>query len=146
MSGSEQKQITHEFSIPIRVYIEDTDAGGIVFYVNYLKYMERARTEFMRHIGFEQKLSSTSEYQFVVHRADMKFHKPARMDMLLDVSVRVLKIAKTYFVVEQHVRNEKNDQLFCSAEVKVACVNYSTFKPQAIPESVLLAMKIFSNN
>ena len=133
--------IKNEFSIPMRVYVEDTDAGGIVYYVNYLKFMERARTEFMRSIGFEQNLSSSSKQQFVVHSADMKFLKPARMDMLLQVSVQLLKVAKTYFIVEQEVRDEKGEQVFCSAEVKVACIENERFKPQAMPEKVYKELK-----
>src|SRR5690606_10932853 len=119
------------------------DAGGIVYYVNYLKFMERARTEFMREIGFEQQLSSTSKQQFVVHSADMKFLKPERMDMLLDVSVRLVKLARSYFIVEQAVKSE--NQLYCSAEIKVACIDNEKFKPQAMPESVFQALSDLLN-
>ena len=128
------------FSFPVRVYVEDTDAGGIVYYVNYLKFMERARTEFMRSLGFEQKLSAESETQFVVHSANIKYLLPAQMDMLLKVSVKVLKVAKTYFVLEQEVYCENFTQLFSSAEVKVACIENSKFKPQAMPEFLYTAL------
>jgi tol-pal system-associated acyl-CoA thioesterase len=133
----------NEFSIPLRVYIEDTDAGGIVYYVNYLKFMERARTEFMRSLGFEQQLSKTSTQQFVVHSADVKFVKPARMDMMLDVGLAVKKVANSYFVVEQKVRDESKSVLFCSADVKVACIDNETFKPKAMPAFVNESLKKF---
>ena len=134
----------NEFSIPLRVYIEDTDAGGIVYYVNYLKFMERARTEFMRSIGFEQQLSSASQQQFVVHSAEMQFLKPARMDMLLEVNVRLIKLAKSYFVVEQEVKDKEH--VFCSAMVKVACIDNEKFKPQAMPEVVYNELNKKLNN
>ncbi len=129
-----------EFYFPIRVYVEDTDAGGIVYYVNYLKFMERARTEFMRSLGFEQKLGANSEMQFVVHSANVKYLAPARMDMLLNVSVKVLRVAKTYFLLEQKVWCEHHAKLFCEAEVKVACVSSEHFKVQAIPDFLYQAL------
>jgi len=135
------------FSFPIRVYVEDTDAGGIVFYANYLKFMERARTEFMRSIGYEQRLGSEqdstkeNDKQFVVHSANMQFLQPARMDMVLSVSVELKKLAKSYFVVNQKVSNDKNDTTYCQAEVKIACVNNKKFKPSAMPDFVYSALQ-----
>ncbi len=143
MSKASTEQVEKEqcFTWPVRVYIEDTDAGGIVYYVNYLKFMERARTEFMRSLGFEQKLSIESPVQFVVHSANTRFVKPARMDMSLSVSVRVAKIAKSYFVVEQTVNSEDDYELYCQADIKVACVDSNSFKPIAMPELVQQGLK-----
>jgi 4-hydroxybenzoyl-CoA thioesterase/acyl-CoA thioester hydrolase len=142
--------LNKHFVFPIRVYIEDTDAGGIVYYGNYLKFMERSRTEFMRSLNFEQKLSDKSAQQFVVHSLDMIFLKPARMDMLLTVSVELTKVAKTYFIVNQKVMDENQEELFCHAQVKVACVGtiYSKdFKLQAMPVFVKTALQgVISNN
>jgi len=138
----------HTFSFPIRVYVEDTDAGGIVYYANYLKFMERARTEFMRNLGFEQRLgfeqqlSTASETQFVVHSAEMKFLQAAKMDMLLSVSVELKKLARSYFIVTQKVSSENRETVFCEAEIKVACVNNENFKPQAMPEFVHKALSL----
>ena len=75
-----------EFSLPIRVYIEDTDAGGIVYYVNYLKFMERARTEYMRSLGFDREFIFSGELMFVVQTAEVRYLQPARLDERLDVT------------------------------------------------------------
>lgn len=139
--------IKHSFSFPIRVYVEDTDAGGIVFYANYLKFMERARTEFMRSLGFEQALGfeknrlNENNTQFVVHSANMQFLQAARMDMLLSVSVELQKLAKSYFVVHQKVSSNQNNIVYCQAEIKIACVNNENFKPSAMPAFVYSALK-----
>ena len=127
------------FIFPVRVYIEDTDAGGIVYYANYLKFMERARTEFMRDLGFEQKLSMNSVEQFVVSTANMTFLNSATMDMKLEISVELVKLAKSYFVVCQKVLSEK--VIFCEAEVKIARVNSQKRKPIAMPEFVYAALQ-----
>ena len=82
-----------EFSLPIRVYIEDTDAAGIVYYVNYLKFMERARTEYLRHIGFGHYLL-TEDYLFVVRKVQIDYKQPAKMDDLLQVTARIIKQGK----------------------------------------------------
>lgn len=129
------------FVLPLRIYVEDTDAGGIVYYVNYLKFMERARTEFMRSLGFEQNLNRYSESQFVVYSADVKFLKPARMDMQIAVSVKLLKVARTWFLVEQKVFDELQQQVFCSASIKIACVSSESFKPLAMPDVVVQGLK-----
>ncbi len=143
------------FVFPLRIYVEDTDAGGIVYYVNYLKFMERARTEFIRKLGFEQKLGcfseNKSEIQFVVHSADVKYLKPARMDMMVLVSVRLVKLARTYFILEQKVLEQnipeqtaaaaEQLQVFCSATVKIACVSSGTFRPLHMPEQVMKGLQ-----
>lgn len=136
----------NEFVFPIRVYIEDTDAGGIVYYVNYLKFMERGRTEFMRSLGFEQQLNQSSEQQFVVHSADVKFLKPARMDMKIHVSLAIERLAKSYFVVQQKVFAEDGGDVFCEATIKVACVGNKTFKPQAMPAFVHQSLQSYLEN
>lgn len=133
----------NEFLFPMRVYIEDTDAGGIVYYVNYLKFMERARTEFMRSLGFEQQLNQKSEQQFVVHSADVRFLKPARMDMKVHVSLVLERLAKSYFVVQQKVFSKDGEVVFCEATIKVACVGNETFKPQAMPMFVYQSLQAY---
>jgi 4-hydroxybenzoyl-CoA thioesterase len=120
-----------EFSTVIRVYLEDTDAGGIVYYVNYLKFMERARTELLRHLGCEFDELYRSKLQFVVHSVEAKYTKPAQMDDQLTVSANVEKIARTYIQFSQQVR--KGDTLMCDARIKVACIDAEKHKPAAIP-------------
>lgn len=127
------------FSIPIRVYIEDTDAGGIVFYANYLKYMERARTEFIRHLGIELRADLKENISYVVHSLEVKYHKPAKLDDLLLVSAHVLKVANTYITFTQEVYAECG-ALLVSAQVKVACVSLDDGKPRRLSEKLTSAL------
>src|SRR5690554_2326841 len=92
-----------EFQLPVRVYVEDTDAGGIVYYVNYLKYLERARTEWFRHHGFEKAAVFRDNLMFVVHSLSINYHRPARLDDLLTATARVLQAGRTFFIMEQRV-------------------------------------------
>lgn len=123
-----------EFQLPVRVYVEDTDAGGIVYYVNYLKYLERARTEWFRHHGFEKAAVFRDNLMFVVHSLSINYHRPARLDDLLTATARVLQAGRTFFIMEQRVL--RGDELLCAAEVKVACVSRDQLRPSAIPEHV----------
>ena len=121
--------------LPVRVYIEDTDAGGIVYYVNYLKFMERARAEFMRSLGFDKVALLAGEFMFVVHSLQLDYKQSARLDDELLVSAKVVKVGKATVVFEQSVR--RDDQLLCSGEVKVACVRRADQRPTAMPASML---------
>lgn len=118
------------FSIPIRVYIEDTDAAGIVYYVNYLKFMERARTEYLRHIGFGHYLL-TENYLFVVRKAQIDYKQPAKMDDLLQVTAHIIKQGKASLQFEQCLY--RHDSLLCRALIDIACVDKHTLKPCALP-------------
>lgn len=130
-----------EFSLAIRVYIEDTDAGGIVYYVNYLKYMERARTEFMRALGFDKAAVGGDGQLMVVHSAAINYRRPARLDDQLRVTARVLQCRRSYLVFAQHVYCQQSGELLCDGEVKVACVDGQTMKPKAMPVSISDAIK-----
>ena len=123
-----------EFSIQVRVYLEDTDAGGIVYYVNYLKFMERARTEWLRSIGSEFEALYDEQRQFVVHSLETQYKKPARMDDELTITAAIEKLGRTYILFRQQVI--KQAQVMCEAQVKVACVNAQTMKPAAIPAAL----------
>ena len=137
-----------EFSIQTRVYLEDSDAQGIVYYVNYLKFMERARTELLRELGFDFQQLQKQQGHFVVHSLDVRYLKPARVDDNLQITASILKTARTYVVFSQKVcrfasgeeKNlEKGDDLLCSGTVKVACVSSDTGRPMVIPELVAKA-------
>lgn len=120
-----------EFSWPVRVYIEDTDAGGIVYYVNYLKFMERARTEYLRSFGHDKAGANKDSYQFVVVSADIKYQKPAYLDDELRVTTTVVgKTAATLSFVQ---RVWRQDMQLSEAQIRIACVNGSTLKPMPIP-------------
>lgn len=94
-----------EFSLPLRIYIEDTDAGGIVFYANYLKFFERARTEFIRARGIELRSSFDDGLSFVVNRVELDYKQPCLLDELLSVTAKIIKVGSSYMVFEQSVRD-----------------------------------------
>lgn len=136
--------MSQEFSIPIRIYYEDTDAGGVVFYANYLKFMERARTEWLRALGFEQHtLIETHNVVFAVRSVKLDYLKPARFDELLDVSAAVSKKGKTSVDFYQEVRRRNKDSknenctVLCKADIQIVCVDATRFAPKAIPEDLV---------
>lgn len=121
------------FFWPVRVYYEDSDSGGVVYYANYLKYFERARTEWLRSFGLNQdKLAREEGLVFVVRRALLDFVRPARLDDLLEVTVEPLKLARVYVQLAQEVR--RGTQVLARAEIKVACLRQRDFKPVAMPQ------------
>jgi acyl-CoA thioester hydrolase len=125
-----------EFILPIRVYYEDTDAGGVVYHSNYLNFMERARTEWLRHLGFEQdQLREREGVVFAVSGMEVAFLRPARFNDALQVSTRVVQFRKASLVCEQQVM--RGDELLCRATVKVACIDINRFKPSAMPQGIL---------
>jgi 4-hydroxybenzoyl-CoA thioesterase/acyl-CoA thioester hydrolase len=128
-----------EFVLPLRVYIEDTDAGGIVYYVNYLKFIERARTELMRSLGYGKTAIFNQQAMFVVHSLDIKYKAPARLDDALEATAKVLKIGNAFILFEQSVR--KGSQILCEGKVKIACVERDSMAPQVMPAEMKAALK-----
>lgn len=122
------------FLMSLRVYIEDTDAGGIVYYVNYLKYMERARTEFLRALGYDKPAILSTGQLLVVHSASVNYRRPARLDDLLTVSAVPIKIARSSVTFLQQVF--RDEELLCEANIRIACVDASSMKPSALPEDI----------
>lgn len=126
---------TKEFLWPVRVYYEDTDSGGVVYYANYLKFMERARTEWLRTLGFEQdRLAQEEGVIFAVRRVEVEFHAPARFNDALQVSVRMQESKRVSMTFRQEIRDVHSDRLLCSGVVQVVCVEVERFRPCAIPE------------
>ena len=129
-----------EFIFPIRVYYEDTDSGGVVYYANYLKFMERARTEYLRSLGFEQdELVANEGVLFAVRSLKVDYLKPARFNQLLNVSAQLVEIGKASLLFAQHVELAAGEtsHLFCTGQVKIACLDTRTFRPVAIPPRIL---------
>ena len=120
-----------EFQWPLRVYIEDTDAGGIVYYVNYLKFMERARTEFLRSMDFDHYLRSEEDFMFVVAEAQVSYRKPALMDDSLLATARIIELGRASMRFAQSI--SRDGSTLATGEIKVACVSKSGMKPRAIP-------------
>lgn len=127
-------------SCQFRVYYEDTDAGGIVYYANYLKFIERARTEWLRELGINQSDFLQKDLGFVVRKVEMENIASAKLDDLLTVTSTISQFRRASLIFNQQVFNQ-NEQLICSVIVTVACVNLSLLKPCAIPEAILGALK-----
>jgi acyl-CoA thioester hydrolase len=121
------------FQWPVRVYWEDTDAGGVVYHAGYVRFLERARTEWLRARGLCQ---SRMEQLLVVHRLGLVFHAPARLDELLQVDVRVAEVRRARFRLDQTIQSASGRCLI-SAEVTVACVDRERFRPCPLPDVVL---------
>jgi len=121
------------FAHRCRVYYEDTDAGGVVYYVNYLKFMERARTERLRHLGFSQSQLAEDNLLFVGHSSEARYHAPARLDDQLRVTAQVLELNRASLRFVQQVWRENDETLLCEGQFLVAAVRADTFKPRAIP-------------
>ena len=122
-----------EFIWKIRVYYEDTDAGGVVFYANYLRFMERARTEWLRDIGFDHKnLVEKYKLIFAVKNLKINYMKPGYLDDLLTITSKLLNNRGASLVFQQEIINEK-DELLTQAEVKIACLNSNTLKASPMP-------------
>ncbi|MEE9358094.1 tol-pal system-associated acyl-CoA thioesterase [Candidatus Vondammii sp. HM_W22] len=127
-----------EFLWPVRVYYEDTDSCGVVYHANYLKFMERARTEWLRALGFEQdELLQKEGILFAVRRVETDFKQPARLNDALIVSARIKTRGKASLTFQQKITREANGQLLCSGEVQVACIDAARFRPKLIPETLL---------
>lgn len=124
----------------VRVYYEDTDSGGVVYHSNYLNFMERARTEWLRELGFEQTyLKDILHVIFVVHSMTIAFKRPAKFNDLLTITSALEKIGHSGLVFIQTV--SVDGQLLVQAQVKLACVSALTFKPTIIPKTVILTME-----
>ena len=128
------------FALKTRVYFEDTDAGGIVYYVNYLKFMERARTELVRSLGFDQSALQRENTLFVVHSVSARYRAPAQLDDELVVTAGVLELKRASVRFAQQVRRA-DGKLLCEGEVLVACVSADQYKPRMIPPALVDAFK-----
>ncbi|MGK9065090.1 tol-pal system-associated acyl-CoA thioesterase [Stutzerimonas chloritidismutans] len=122
------------FSHRCRVYYEDTDAGGIVYYVNYLKFMERARTERLRSLGFAQSQLVGEDLLFVVHSSEARYLSPARLDDELLVSADVIEMKRASLRFRQQVRRACDGELLCEGRFLIACVRAESLKPRPLPE------------
>lgn len=129
-----------EFSWPIRIYYEDTDSGGVVYYANFLKFMERARSEYLRSLGFEQdQLIAQDGIIFAVRSIALDYRRPARFNQLLDVTAQVAEVGKASLLFAQRVQlaQDGTTQVLCEGTVKIACLDAKTLRPTAIPLRLL---------
>ena len=132
------------FTFPIRIYWEDTDAGGIVFYANYLKFFERARTEWLRSLGIQQQsLKEESGGMFVVSETQIKYFSPARLDDLLEVTVRTAEAGRASLVLAQQawLTVDGERKLLAEGTIRIGWVDSQTMKPGRIPAAILEALQ-----
>jgi acyl-CoA thioester hydrolase len=132
------------FRHPLRVYWEDTDAGGVVFYANYLKFFERARTEWLRALGFgQQRLLDDEHLLFVVSEATLRWLQPARLDDALDVTVQLREAGRASLRLAQQAW--RGADLLAEGEIRIGCVRAAAaggaFRPCRIPEPILRALR-----
>jgi acyl-CoA thioester hydrolase len=128
------------FSFPVRIYFEDTDSGGVVYHSNYLKFMERARTEWLRTIGIDQRQLKQEEHiMFVVHRIDIQYKLPARFNDDLIVKNELIELGSSKIVFRQIIF--RNDEQLIDAHVDIACIDSEKFKPVRIPGNIKLMME-----
>jgi acyl-CoA thioester hydrolase len=124
------------FRHPLRVYWEDTDAGGVVFYANYLKFFERARTEWLRHLGLsQQQLRADTGSIFIVTDTSLRYRAPARLDDLLEVSVELRRHGTASMTIFQQAW--RGDTLLAEGEIRIGCVDDTRFRPRRIPDQVI---------
>lgn len=132
--------MTPTFNVPVRVYMEDTDAGGIVYYVNYLKFMERARSEWLRQQDINQQMLLVENTQLVVYRLTCHYALPARLDDALCVTAKVIEVGRCKATFEQTV--EREGELLCRATVEIACLDARRLKPKGWPGAILDVLRL----
>jgi acyl-CoA thioester hydrolase len=135
---------TPEFNWEVRVYYEDTDAAGVVYHTNYLKYMERARTEWLRIAGYSQPmLAIDAKVAFVVANINIDFITPAKFDELLNIHSIIVSSEGSKLVFRQSIFSQ-NEKLKCQGDILIVCIDPNNFKPKRIPEDI--KVKLFYDN
>jgi acyl-CoA thioester hydrolase len=135
------------FSWPIRVYWEDTDAGGVVYHAGYLRFLERARSEWLRWLGVSQhELREQSDIVFAVKSVRMEFLAPARLDDELAVSVELTECRRASLSFRQRIVRESDARPLVEADVRAACLTASTFRPRVMPEGLFDPALLQNNN
>jgi acyl-CoA thioester hydrolase len=133
-----------EFRWPVRVYWEDTDAGGIVFYANYLKFFERSRTEWLRSLGIEQqKLKAQAGGMFVVSETSVRYLRPARLDDQLIVTAKLIETGRASMTIAQQVLLTSGPEtiLICEGSIRIGWIDAASFAPARIPAAILQSLK-----
>ena len=128
--------------ISLRVYYEDTDAAGIVYYANYLRFIERGRTEFLRELGHDQNLLMKEGVAFAVRSVQAEYLKPARLDDLLTVETSIAELGRAQLVFQQRIR--RGEELLLDAKIRIACIDPARGKPIPIPRPIHLQLATLS--
>lgn len=131
------------FGLPVRVYIEDTDAGGIVFHAKYLHYMERARTEWVRSQGVGLRAGLADNISYVVQRLSIHYGSPAKLDDELRVTAEPVAFGRVWMEFRQQVMRSSDSVVLASADVRVACVSLDSGRPRRLPENMLEVLESY---
>ncbi len=132
------EQTVNPFMWPVRVYYEDTDSGGIVYHANYLRFFERARTEWLRSLGFEQdRMREELGTLFVVHSLTIRYNKPAVFNDLLQVVTRISRYRGASLEFDQRILSENGETTLCEATVTVACIDADRLVPRPVPKALI---------
>lgn len=146
MNSVQSPDLTQSFSIDLRVYYEDTDAGGVVYYANYFKFMERCRTEWVRSLGYGQaELAVQHQAVFVVRSAQANYLKPARLDDLLRVEMVLETLGRASLSVRQQVirLDQQGQTVLVTGQIQLACVHPETFRPVPLPSFLMSQLQEF---
>ena len=132
--------VSRRFEIPVRVYYEDTDAGGVVYYANYLRFMERCRSDWLRDLGYDIR-SLTEQYGviFAVRSARIDYLKPARLSDILTINVNLIGLKRVSLEVSHDIR--RDNQPVCRGSMRLASLDTNTFEPKPIPEPLIVDIK-----
>lgn len=128
------KNTQSQFILPVRVYYEDTDAAGLVYYANYLRFMERARTEWLRALGYEQSQLVKDQVAFVARSVNVDFLKPAKLDDQLTVIAEIGALKRAQITFSQRI--ERNGELLVSGQVRIACIDPERARAAALPRAM----------
>ncbi len=136
---AERIDVAERFSWPTRVYWEDTDAGGVVYHGRYVGFLERARTEWLRALGYGQERMRQDGLVLAIRSMQLDFRRPARLDDLLDVSAELRECRRASAVFEQEIR--RGDEVLVAATVRAAALDAGTFRPRALPDAMYAELK-----
>jgi len=132
-------------TLEVRVYYEDTDAGGVVFYANYLKFMERGRTEWLRALGIDQfDMIRDMQRGFMVTELDIKYHKPARLDNLLKIESKITRVGRASLNFDQKIFLDT--ELLVQSAIQICCVDTVNMRPAALPKVVSKKLEAFTQD
>jgi acyl-CoA thioester hydrolase len=138
-SMTDDTPLPADFHWPVRVYWEDTDAGGVVFYANYLKFFERARTEWLRSLGIEQQaLKNRTGAVFVVEETSVKYRRPARLDDALTITVNLVSLGRSSLTLAQQAW--RGSDLMVEGRIRIACVDVTRFRPRRLPDELAASL------
>ena len=134
------------FDFPVRVYYEDTDAAGVVYYASYLKFFERARSEWLRALGFEQRGLAEIGIAFAARSIAVEYLKPARLDDKLNVVSEIESLGRAQIVFAQRVVREVDGELLLTSTMRIACIESARMKPAAMPKDIYETFKALTGN